>query len=102
MERVDIQNCERIEISAEHGARSQHGFVIVGDNIDKNVRPSLQREGKKTLSLHYFHSYAMKDRFNIASLSDDPPTAKVTPESILPSEESFQSLLSDFEVLISR
>jgi len=44
----------------------------------------------------------VKDRINIASLSDEPPVAVVTPESILPSAEDFQSLLSDSEVLIAR
>ena len=31
------------------------GFVIVGDNIDKNVRPSFQRVDRKTESWHCFH-----------------------------------------------
>ena len=38
------------------------GFKIVGDNIDKNIRPSMQRLTHQTRSLHNFHSYAVKDR----------------------------------------
>ena len=32
-------------------------YKIVGDNIDKNIRPSFQRVSHQTKSLHYFHSY---------------------------------------------
>ena len=51
---------------------SCYGFAIVGYNIDKNVRPSYQREDRKTQSLHYFHSYAVKDRVDISSLPYSP------------------------------
>ena len=37
-----------------------NGFVIVGDNIDKNVRPSFQRQNHQTESWHCFHSYAVQ------------------------------------------
>ena len=30
------------------------GYKIMGDNIDKNVRPRYARQDNKTLSLHYF------------------------------------------------
>ncbi len=40
------------------------GFKIVGNNIDKNIRPSLQRLTHQTKSLRFFHSYAVKDRVN--------------------------------------
>lgn len=78
------------------------GFAIVGDNIDKNIRPSFQREDRKTQSLHYFHSYAFKNRIDISSLSDTPAVTEISPESILPSRSDFQKLLNDFEVLVSR
>ena len=93
-------NSQATDVDCNPG--SQCGFVIVGDNIDKNIRPSLQREGRKTLSLHYFHSYAVKNRLDITSFSDESPAAVISPEGILPSFEDFQSLLNDFEVLVSR
>jgi len=46
------------------------GFKIVGDNVDKNIKPSLQRITHQTKSLHYFHSCAVKDRVNLSSASD--------------------------------
>ena len=34
-------------------------FKVVGDNIDKNVKPSRIRAEIKAQSLHYFHSYVV-------------------------------------------
>ena len=81
---------------------SCYGFAIVGDNIDKNVRPSFQREDSKTQSLHYFHSYAVKNRVDISSLSDTPSSSMISPDKILPSAMDFQALIKDFQVLVSR
>ncbi|XP_065912205.1 uncharacterized protein [Dysidea avara] len=81
---------------------SCYGFAIVGDNIDKNVRPSFQREDSKTKSLHYFHSYAVKNRVDISSLSDTPSSNMISPDKILPSAMDFQALIKDFQVLVSR
>ena len=36
------------------------GFTVTGDNIDKNFRPSYQRQDRQTKSLHYFHAYAAR------------------------------------------
>ena len=33
-------------------------YIIVGDNIDKNVSPRDMRVDNQTKSFHYFHSYA--------------------------------------------
>ena len=46
------------------------GFKLVGDNIDKNIRPSEQRIDRQTRSLHYFHSFAVRDRVNFSNTSD--------------------------------
>ena len=59
------------------------GLVIVGDNIDKNFRPSYQRQDQQTKSLHYFHAYAVKNRVDVSSLSDARPAAVITPENFL-------------------
>ena len=80
-----------------------NGYVVVGDNIDKNVRPSFQRHDRTTQSLHYFHSYAVLDRINVAGLSDDLPSSiDISPEKILPSADDVEKLLGDFEVLVAR
>jgi len=79
------------------------GFVLVGDNIDKNIRPSYQRQDRSTQSLHYFHSYAALNRINISGLSDSRPSpTTISPDKILPDNSERQRLLGDFETLIAR
>ena len=46
-------------------------YIIVGDNVDKNVSPRDMRVGNQVKSLHYFHSYAVQDRVSLGSLSGD-------------------------------
>ena len=79
------------------------GFKIVGDNIDKNVKPSRQRAEIKAQSLHYFHSYAVKDRVPVNGLSDNSPN-NPTPNSadLLPSEEDLTCIRDEMRILLSR
>ena len=76
------------------------GYVVVGDNIDKNVRPSFQRDNKSTKSFHHFHSFTTKTRINISTLSD--PDSDEQPGAALSSADDYNKLIRDFEVLISR
>jgi len=79
-----------------------HGFKLVGDNIDKNVRPSFSRTDKNTQSLHCFHNYAVLDRVNFSSLSDVTPRTQVDAEKLLISQDDVAQLESDAITLISR
>lgn len=78
------------------------GFIIVGDNVDKNVRPSFQRADRKTESWHCFHSYAAYNRINISKLSDSVPSGEVSPNDVLPNKDDLYRVFKDFEVLVSR
>ena len=78
------------------------GFTIVGDNIDKNFRPSYQRQDRQTKSVHYFHAYAAKNRVDISALSDAMPPAILSADVMLPDQSDVDKLLSDFETLTSR
>ncbi|XP_062521158.1 uncharacterized protein LOC134196093 [Corticium candelabrum] len=49
------------------------GFKVVGDNIDRNVRPAYQRMDHRTQSYHHFHSVAIKDRVDLSSASNETP-----------------------------
>ena len=42
-------------------------FKLVGDNIDKNVRHTYQRLRQETMSLHYFHCFAVRVNFGRVS-----------------------------------
>lgn len=78
------------------------GFVIVGDNIDKNVRPSNQRVDRRTQSLHCFHSYASGNRIKISNFSNNCPSGEVSPKSVLPNQDDLRKILNDFETLVLR
>jgi len=78
------------------------GFTIVGDNIDKNFRPSYQRQDRQTKSLHYFHSYAAKNRVDVSLLSDAKRSAVLSVESFLPTQADLDKLIGDLETLTSR
>ena len=80
------------------------GFKIVGDNVDKTVKPRDMRSDRQARSLHYFHLYAVRDRIDASHLSEEPrlvePDAPV--EELLPTVEDEHMMLANFEVLIGR
>lgn len=81
------------------------GFRIVGDNIDKTVRPREMRHNHQSTSLHYFHSYAVKDRVDVSDFSPELPlvTSKEIDVNIfLPSPEDCQTLETNFCTLMTR
>ena len=80
------------------------GFKVVGDNWDMNIHPSFQRKDHLTRSIHYFNSYAVKDRLNLSELSDDPkpPPSTVAPEVYLVSKKEWGCFKDDCAVLITR
>lgn len=47
---------------------SAHTYKLVGDNIDKNVRP---RHMTSENQIHYFHTFAVQDRVDLSSFSKD-------------------------------
>ena len=72
---------------------SYAGYKIMFDNLDKTIK-------LQTKSLHFIHSYAMKDRIDLYKLSDEMPT-EVNIWGIIPNEVDYLSLKSDFTKLIS-
>ena len=82
------------------------GFKICGDNIDKSVHCRHMRIDKQTQSLHYFHSYAVRDRVDCSRLSDDPNTSPNTAEeviaTVLPSDKDDAIVHDDFAILVAR
>ena len=89
--------------SQESGMGDWFGYKFVGDNIDKNVKPSFQRAEQRGQSLHHFHGYAVRDRVNLSGLSDEPPEySECDPQLLLPSSEDITSLKQEFVILVSR
>ena len=84
----------------------QVGYVLCGDNIDKNVKRRYQRFDQRTISLHYFHMYAAKNRVDLSQASDKGPTFSLSEnakaKSIMPSIEDDSQLKENITTLISR
>ena len=80
-------------------------YIIVGDNIDKNVSPRDMRVDNQTKSFHYFHSYAVHDRVNLRAYDNKLPDIDV--ESLpltvfLPSMNDCKKLRDNYVILASR
>lgn len=78
-------------------------WIQVGDNVDKNVRPSYQRQELLGQSLHHFHGYAIRDRIDLSGLSDETPPFSI-PDStqFLPTTHNISALKEEFYILVSR
>ena len=80
-------------------------YVIVGDNIDKNVSPRHMTLDSQTKSYHYFHSYAVHDRVDLSSCSNEVPDIDVESlplTAFLPSFEDCKKLRENYITLASR
>ena len=80
-------------------------YRIVGDNIDKNIKPRNMTFDYQTRSLHYFHAYAVRDRIDLSSFSSDPPEVdleQLNLESLLPTVDDCRALYSNLAVLVGR
>ena len=85
-----------------------NGFRIIGDNLAKNIKPRFLRVDHHSQSLHFFHLFALKDRINLSGFSNEPnqyfgvQTEELPFENLLPSTTDYQSLISNFDVLVAR
>ena len=83
-------------------AESWKGFKVVGDNLDKNIKPSFKRFANKTNSLHYFHHYALLDRVDFSGYSEYIPNDSINLKTLLISRSDVAKLESDAIILFSR
>ena len=82
-------------------------FKLVGDNIDKLVKPRFMRCDTQSRSLHYFNHYVVKDRIDIRHLSDIPASLpshnpSTLAKSLLPLSQDNEALANNFAIHISR
>ena len=83
------------------------GYKIVGDNIDKNVKSRYAHQERKTVSMHYYHSFGVRDRVSMLGLSEEIPDFRNTPvlsipvQNILPSAADEQNLMHNLAILTS-
>lgn len=80
-------------------------FKIVGDNVDKSIRPREETSDSHLQSLHYFHSYAVLDRCDMSSLDDAPSLCDTTSAdvcSVLPTDLDHSTLKQNLTTIVSR
>ena len=78
-----------------------HKFVI--DNINKNIKPSFERNKHKGLSLHYVHGYAVKSGVSRFGLSNHPPSdCTPDPTVMLPSSSDITALKDECIILAAQ
>ena len=80
-------------------------FKLVGDNLDKNVKPRDMRSDHQTESFHFFNTLAVKDRISLAHHSSSATI--VNPDTVdldqyLPSSEDYRIMTSNMVTLVSR
>ena len=102
----DSESLEAVEHLDEEmcttNTHSWKGFKVVGDNIDKNIRPSFKRYDNKTDSIHYFHYYALLDRIDLSAYSEVLPTTPLDLSKLLVNTDDVCKLEKDTITLLSR
>ena len=80
-------------------------YVIQGDNIDKTVRARDMRVDNQNQSLHYFNSFAVRDRIpkEENSMESDHPKIDSAPLStFLPTVDDCTAIRDEYITLIAR
>ncbi len=93
--------------SASESDFSLKTFKIVGDNLDKTVRPRDMRIDHQSRSLHYFHMYAVRDRIDLSRYEDSTSLPTVTLADIdfnqfFPSTADSATLINNFTTMVAR
>ena len=81
------------------------GVKLVGDNVDKGIKPREMTEDAQAQSLHYFNGYAVENRIQIEGLEDNPCLPDFDSfdmKKILPTSADLKAIKSNFGILIGR
>lgn len=73
--------------------------------MNKSIRPRHESSDIHTNAIHYFHSFAVKDRVDMSSFSDNPSLCDNNDTNVfvlLPSENDNISMRKNVTVIISR
>ena len=80
-------------------------YKLVGDNIDKTIKPRDMRIDSQTRSLHYFHTYAVRDRIDVTHLDDEPSLPSmddIEVTTVLPTEQDQKVMKGLFGIHVAR
>lgn len=71
------------EMAVQSLPRQVFGVKLCGDNVDWTVTPCSICADRQTQSIHYVHSYAVRDRIDMSGLSDIQPTSKPSMSEVI-------------------
>lgn len=80
-------------------------FKLVGDNIDKAIKPRAMWIDSQSRSLHYFQSYAVRDRIDVSHLDEKLPTHCTEGKDVtllLPSKQEQKTVMGLFGVHVAK
>ena len=107
----DVQNSTPFNLAPSFNCTPlfPSSFKIIGDNVDKNVTPRYIRSTseQQVKSLHYYHSYAVRDRIDVSSFPNELsptciPPLEICAKTLLPNEDDDSALIANIKVLFSR
>lgn len=78
---------------------------VVGDNLDKYIRPREMRADSQATTHHYFNMYAFPDRVNTCNLDDQPSLpdpSSINLEKLFLTPEEEKKMYENFQILIAR
>ena len=81
------------------------GYILVGDNLDKHIKPRDMRIDHQSKSIHYFHSYAALNRIDVSGASIKEPQVDLEQlplSTFLPSTSDCVALKENYTVLVAR
>lgn len=80
-------------------------FKLVGDNVDKTVKPRHETMDSHAKLLHYFHCFAVRDRDDMSSFEDDPGLPEfgdINVNEVLPTEDDCAMMTNNMMILMMR
>ena len=81
------------------------GFKLVGDNLDKHIKPCEMCEDHQNRLLNCFQLYAVRDRIDLSSFSDKEPKFNIKvlkSVTLLPSRVDTKQLMDNLAILVVR
>ena len=104
-EETSTSTVESILSPPPHSEANTVTYKLVGDNIDKNVKPREMRSNVQTRSLHYFHTYAVRDRVDMSQYSSNSGNVdfgNIHLQEVLPTCRDEVALRDNFAILVGR
>jgi hypothetical protein len=104
-ENNDIEDSSSQDDTSSLESMKECSYILVGDNIDKNIKPHDMRVDHQVQSLHYFNCYAALDRIDFSRVSVDNlitgEAIQIPTPAILPNVDDCFSLRLNYIIIVA-